>query len=80
MIKLLKGQSRFLYRDATGKEHFEAMLVCDTAAELAGVTELDGAVLDMGSSAYAVNDAMFYVPDSEGEWHSVDDGEVISNG
>lgn len=80
MKKFLKGQSRFLYRDTAGKEHFEAMLICDTAAELAGVTEVDGAVLDMGSSAYAVNDAMFYVFDSEGEWHSVDDGEVISNG
>lgn len=80
MIKFLKGQSRFLYRDATRKEHFEGVLICDTSAELASVTELDGAVLDMGSRAYAVNDAMFYVLDSEGEWHSVDDGEVISNG
>lgn len=80
MIKFLKGHSSFNGRDTDGKEHFTAMLVCDTSAELAGVTEVKGAVLDMGSRAYAVNDAMFYVLDSEGEWHSVDDGEVISNG
>jgi len=68
MIKFLKGQSRFLYRDATGKEHFEAMLVCDTAAELAGVTELDGAVLDFGSIAHAVDDAQILRLDSSGDW------------
>lgn len=74
MIKFLKGQSRFLYRDTAGKEHFEAMLVCDTAAELAGVTELDGTVLSFGSVAYAVRDAAFYVLDSSGTWHSSADG------
>lgn len=68
MIKFLKGQSRFLYRDAAGKEHFEAMLVCDTAAELAGVTELDGAVLDFGSIAHAVDDAQILRLDSSGDW------------
>lgn len=80
MIEFLKGHSSFNGRDKNGKEHFTAMIVCDNAAELAGVTEVKGVVLDMGSRAYAVNDAMFYVLDSEGEWHSVDDGEVISNG
>lgn len=68
MIKFLKGQSRFLYRDTAGKEHFEAMLVCDTAAELAGVTELDGAVLDFGSIAHAVDDAQILRLDSSGDW------------
>lgn len=68
MIKFLKGQSRFLYRDAIGKEHFEAMLVCDTAAELAGVTEVDGAVLDFGSIAHAVDDAQILRLDSSGDW------------
>ena len=68
MIKFLKGQSRFLYRDAAGKEHFEAMLICDAAAELAGVTELDGAVLDFGSIAHAVDDAQILRLDSSGDW------------
>lgn len=77
MIKFLKGQSRFLYRDAEGKEHFEAMLICDTAAELAGVTEIDGAVLDFGSVAYAARDGAFYVLDSSGTWYS-SEGETAS--
>lgn len=80
MINFIKNKSVYLGRNAQGKETVLAQLICDTAAELAGVTEVKGVVLDMGSSAYAVNDAMFYVLDSEGEWHSVDDGEVISNG
>jgi len=74
MIKFLKGQSRFLYRDTAGKEHFEAMLVCDTAAELAGVTEVKGVVLDFGSVAYAVQNGAFYVLDSSGTWCSSEDG------
>lgn len=68
MIKFLKGQSRFLYRDSAGKEHFEAMLVCDTAAELAGVTEVKGAVLEFGSIAHAVDDAQILRLDSSGDW------------
>lgn len=77
MIKFLKGQSRFLYRDTAGKEHFEAMLICDTGAELAGVTEIDGAVLDFGSVAYAARDGAFYVLDSSGTWYS-SEGETAS--
>lgn len=68
MIKFLKGQSCFLYRDSAGKEHFEAMLVCDTAAELAGVTEVKGVVLDFGSIAHAVDDAQILRLDSSGDW------------
>lgn len=68
MIKFLKGQSRFLYRDATRKEHFEGVLICDTSAELASVTELDGAVLDFGSIAHAVDDAQILRLDSSGDW------------
>lgn len=68
MIKFLKSQSRFLYRDTAGKEHFEAMLVCDTAAELAGVTEVKGIALDFGSIAHAVDDAQILRLDSSGDW------------
>lgn len=78
MIKFLKGQSRFLYRDATGKEHFEAMLVCDTAAELAGVTEVDGAVLDFGSVALAVREGEMCVLDSAGTWYKQSDGSEVT--
>ena len=77
MIKFSKGQSRFLYRDTAGKEHFEAMLVCDTAAELAGVTEIDGAVLDFGSVALAVREGEMCVLDSEGTWYKQSDGSEV---
>lgn len=68
MIKFLKGHSSFNGRDTDGKEHFTAMLVCDTSAELAGVTEVDGAVTDFGSIAHAVDDAQILRLDSSGDW------------
>lgn len=78
MIKFLKGQSRFLYRDATGKEHFEGVLICDTSAELAGVTEIDGAVLDFGSVALAVREGEMCVLDSAGTWYKQSDGSEVT--
>lgn len=70
MIKFLKGQSRFLYRDSAGKEHFEAMLVCDTAAELAGVTELDDCVLEYGTIAIAAKESKLVIFASDNKWYS----------
>ena len=70
MIKFLKGQSRFLYRDAAGKEHFEAMLICDTAAELIGVTELNDCVLEYGSIAIAAKENKLVILASDNKWYS----------
>lgn len=70
MIKFLKGQSRFLYRDTAGKEHFEAMLICDTAAELIGVTEIDDCVLAYGTIAIAAKENKLVILASDNKWYS----------
>ena len=54
------------------------MLVCDTAAELAGVTEVDGAVLDFGSVALAVREGEMCVLDSAGTWYKQSDGSEVT--
>lgn len=54
------------------------MLVCDTAAELAGVTEVDGAVLDFGSVALAVREGEMCVFDSAGTWYKQSDGSEVT--
>lgn len=78
MIKFLKGHSSFNGRDTDGKEHFTAMLVCDTSAELAGVTEVDGAVTDFGSVALAVREGEMCVLDSAGTWYKQSDGSEVT--
>jgi hypothetical protein len=69
MIKFLKGRSRFLYRDATGKEHFEAMLICDTVAELAGVTEIDDTIIEFGSIALVTKEDKLCTFASDSKWY-----------
>ncbi len=43
-------------------------LVCDTAAELEDLTELDGVTFAFGSIAHAVDDAVILRLDSSGDW------------
>lgn len=54
--------------DTNGKPHYRAQLIADTAAELAGVTEVGGVALDFGSIAHAVDDAQILRLDSSGDW------------
>lgn len=67
-IKMMTDKSVYACRDNNGKPHYRAQLIADTAAELAGVTEVGGNVLDFGSIAHAVDDAVILRLDSNGDW------------
>lgn len=68
MIKMIVENSTYRHRQADGKEVYRAELIADTAAELTGVTEVGGNVLDFGSIAHAVDDAQILRFDSSGDW------------
>ena len=53
-------------------------MICDTSAELAGVTEIDGAVTDFGSVALAVREGEMCVLDSAGTWYKQSDGSEVT--
>jgi len=76
-VKMMRGRSQFLFRDKAGKEHFRAEVIADTAADLTGAEVIENIVLEMGSVAYAVRDAVFLAIDSTGTWYkSADDPET----
>lgn len=80
MIKMIKERSIYLDRNADGKPHYRAQLIADTAAELAGVTEVGGNALDFGSIALTA-DGKALMLDSSGVWHDISNGgEVSGNG
>lgn len=67
MIEMMKEKSVLTHYDGS-TPHYRAQLIADTAAELAGVTEIGGVVLDFGSIAHAVDDAQILRLDSSGDW------------
>lgn len=80
MIHILFDRSKYLSRRADGKQELRAELIADTAAELAGVTEVGGNVLDFGSVALTA-DGKSLLFDSGGVWKDLSDGsEVSGNG
>lgn len=52
---------------------YRAQLIADTAAELTGVTVVDGIALDFGSTAITA-DGKLLMLDSAGEWHDITAG------
>lgn len=68
MIKIIEDRSYYTGEEISGKGVLRAELIADTAAELAGVTEVGGNVLDFGSIAHAVDDAQILRLDSSGDW------------
>ena len=68
MIKIIEERSYYTGEEVDGKGVLRAELIADTAAELAGVTEVGGNVLDFGSIAHAVDDAVILRLDSNGDW------------
>ena len=68
MIKIIEQRSYYTGEEINGKGVLRAELIADTAAELAGVTEVGGNVLDFGSIAHAVDDAQILRLDSSGDW------------
>lgn len=79
-IKMMTDKSVYACRDNNGKPHYRAQLIADTAAELAGVTEVGGNTLDFGSIALTA-DGKALMLDSNHVWHDISDGsEVSGNG
>lgn len=70
MIKLLSKRSTYLRRDESGKQKIMAELICDTAAELIGVTEIDDCVLAYGSIAIAAKEEKLVILASDNKWYS----------
>lgn len=68
MIKIIEDRSYYTGEEVSGKGVLRAELIADTAAELAGVTEVGGNKLDFGSIAHAVDDAQILRLDSNGDW------------
>lgn len=68
MIKIIEKRSYYTGEEVNGKGVLRAELIADTAAELAGVTEVGGNVLDYGSIAHAIDDAQILRLDSNGDW------------
>lgn len=68
MIKIIEKRSYYTGEEVDGKGVLRAELIADTAAELAGVTEVGGNKLDFGSIAHAVDDAVILRLDSNGDW------------
>lgn len=63
---------------ATGSGKYREQLYADTASELAGVTEIDGEILDCGSAAICA-DGELCLLDSAGVWHKKDGTVVTAN-
>ena len=68
MIKIIEKRSYYTGEEVNGKGVLRAELIADTAAELAGVTEVGGNALDFGSIAHAIDDAQILRLDSNGDW------------
>lgn len=80
MIKIIEKRSYYTGEELNGKGVLRAELIADTAAELTGVTEVGGNVLDFGSIALTA-DGKALMLDSIGVWHDISDGsEVSGNG
>lgn len=77
MIELISTKSQYLHRDADGKEHYVGELICDSFAELAGVTEIGSVKLHFGSTALSA-DGEVCVLDSGGVWHKMSDGAEVT--
>lgn len=68
MIEIIVERSYYTGEEVNGKGVLRAELIADIAAELAGVTEVDGNMLDFGSIAHAIDDAQILRLNSNGEW------------
>jgi hypothetical protein len=79
MIEIIVERSYYTGEEVNGKGVLRAQLIADTAAELAGVTEVGGNKLDFGSIALTA-DGKALMLDSSGVWHDIsDEGEVSGN-
>ena len=80
MIKIIEEKSYYTGEEVNGKGVLRAELIADAAAELAGVMEIGGNVLDFGSIALTA-DGKSLLFDSGSVWRDLSDGsEVSGNG
>ncbi len=78
MIKIIVERSYYTGEEVNGKGVLRAELIADTAAELAGVTEVGGNVLDFGSVALTA-DGKSLLLDSGSVWKDLSDGSEVSD-
>lgn len=76
-IEMMTDRSISTGTDSSGKAHYRAQLIADTAAELAGVTEQGGIVWDFGSTALT-GDGKSLLLVSGGVWKDLSDGSGVS--
>lgn len=77
MIKIIEQRSYYTGEEVNGKGVLRAELIADTAAELTGVTEVGGNVLDFGSIALTA-DGKALLLDSGSVWCDLSDGSEVS--
>lgn len=77
MIKIIERRSYYTGEEVDGKGILRAELIADTAAELAGVTEVGGNTLDFGSIALTA-DGKALMLGSDHVWHDLADGTAIT--
>lgn len=77
MIKIIEKRSYYTGEEVNGKGVLRAELIADTAAELAGVTEVGGNVLDFGSVALTA-DGKSLLLNSNGVWKDLSNGSEVS--
>lgn len=77
MIKIIVERSYYTGEEVSGKGVLRAELIADTAAELTGVTEVGGNVLDFGSIALTA-DGKALMLDSNHVWYDLADGTAIT--
>lgn len=78
MIKVLTDKSLYLYRDADGKQHCRAEIVCDTCSELVGVVDYGGIYFDFGSVALVAKDGEVCVLASDNKWYKQSNGSEVT--
>lgn len=78
MIEMITERSKYIKRDSNNKLHYVAQLMCDTCAELVGVTGRGDVVFDFGSLAFCGKDGEVCSLMSDGKWYKVSNGTEVT--
>lgn len=76
MFGLIDEQSKYLYRDKNGKEHWRATLWADDIADLADIGER--LVAEPSSMCFIVHAGVIAMLDSAGKWCDISDGSEVT--
>lgn len=77
-MEMLTDKSTYLRRDSDGKEIWRAELLCDTCAELVGVTALGDKRFAFGSAALAVKEGELCVLADDNKWYKQSTGTEVT--